>query len=111
MNILSDIGIPSSFDLYNHTIQVVVIDDDIAVNQFGHFDTKTNTITLFVAGVSPSVIVHTFYHELAHAVFHFAGRSELFEDETLVDVVGGLIAQFIETSDVSSDDTDSSEDS
>lgn len=38
-------------------------------------------------------IRHNLYHEVAHYMFYLSGRIDLYEDEALVDLVGGMIAQ------------------
>jgi hypothetical protein len=40
----------------------------------------------------------TFCHELLHALFDAAGRAELGADEALVDVMGTLLHQYMQTS-------------
>ena len=86
-----------SFQLLNHTI--IVKDYPIApdADVYGIADYKDNEIRLYTDGVNPSVIDHTFHHELVHFLFHYAGRDDLAEDETLVDTIGGLLAQYEQT--------------
>ena len=88
-----------------------VVESDISSGAYGFWDPKQTTITLVAHGVDDSMLIHTFHHELAHAILFYAGREDLSNDETLTDVIGGLLAQYSQTSVFSDDDTDSSEDS
>lgn len=36
-----------------------------------------------------------YLHELAHFALHYAGRDDLMEDETLVDVLGSMLRQIL----------------
>jgi hypothetical protein len=40
---------------------------------------------------------HTFYHELSHFLMALMSKNELFQDETFIDGLGGLLAQFNQT--------------
>ncbi|MBT8450108.1 MAG: hypothetical protein KJO69_10485 [Gammaproteobacteria bacterium] len=89
---LSALRIPSKFKLYNHTVKV----EDHSLRdagKYGDWDQDTNTIRLFTNGVCDDVIIHTYYHELAHAMLDVIGRGDLSGDEPLVDQLGGLLAQ------------------
>jgi hypothetical protein len=41
-----------------------------------------------------STIEHSRWHEQVHLMFHFAGRTDLYEDEGLVDALAGYLAQY-----------------
>ena len=86
---------PSEFNLFNHTVRVKENPThDSHTDAYGVADYKANTITLYVDRVDPTIVAHTFYHELVHFLLHYAGRDDLASDETLVDTVGGLLAQY-----------------
>lgn len=53
--------------------------------------------TLSGEDINPSQVQVSFYHELAHTIFHNIGRNDLAEDETLVQMVGQALASFINT--------------
>lgn len=38
---------------------------------------------------------HNLFHEVGHYMFYLAGRMDLYEDEPLVDLVGGMISQLV----------------
>jgi Zn-dependent peptidase ImmA (M78 family) len=42
-------------------------------------------------------LVHTYYHELAHALLKSIGRDKLARDEALVDALGGALHHYIKT--------------
>ncbi len=93
-----DLGIPTEFEALSHTIKVVEYPRIPDVGKYGDWDHSNNEIRLFTKGVCDSVIIHTYYHELIHCLFDLAGRSDLSGDETLVDIMGGLLAQALKTS-------------
>ena len=41
--------------------------------------------------------VHTFFHELVHALMYSMGESALGRNEKFVDILSGLIQQFVKT--------------
>lgn len=43
------------------------------------------------------IIEQSFFHEYTHKMFDFAGRSDLSEDEKLVDICGHLIHELLST--------------
>lgn len=86
---------PTEFNLYNHTVRVKENPaHDHDSEAYGVADYKANEIRLYVDRVDPSIVEHTFYHELIHFLLHYAGRDDLAGDETLVDTLGGLLAQY-----------------
>jgi len=87
----------SRFQLLNHTITVKEFPIAPDAGEYGIADYPKNEIRLYTDGVCESVVEHTFYHELVHFLFHYAGRSDLSDDETLVDTIGGLLAQYEQT--------------
>jgi hypothetical protein len=90
--------IPKRFKLMGHTINVVLVplkqwkwDED-----FAHWDIER--LEIQVCKGRKSIELHKFYHEVMHAMLEMAGRNDLSENETLVDTLGGLMAQFALTS-------------
>lgn len=62
---------------------------------YGVSDFKSNEIRLYTQEAGDGTLLdHSFYHELVHFLLHYAGRDDLSNDEQLVDVVGGLLAQY-----------------
>ena len=88
----AELGLPHSFKLFGHTIKVV-IEHTSDVGKFGDSDFGTNTVRLFPTGCSRDVILHTYWHEVTHFLLHYSGHPDLSDDEVLVDVLGGLLAQ------------------
>lgn len=86
--------IPSSFKLMGHTITVNLIPPirwkhKGAVGMF-----NTETLTIDVLKRPGTITEQTFLHELMHAVL-YALNSPLYENEELVDQVGGMLHQAI----------------
>ena len=46
----------------------------------------------------PTDLIHTYYHELVHAVLFAMGETD--HDEGKVDLMGGLLHQYVQTKDV-----------
>ena len=93
----ADLGIPTTFQILGHEVTVLLVEID-DIGKFGDSDMALNTIRLFTSGSCRDVILHTYWHEVTHFLLHYAGRSDLSEDESLVDVLGGLIKQVLSTS-------------
>lgn len=85
---------PSEFQLLSHTIEVGSSPALDYANEYGSAIYHKNIICLGEEDVPPSVRHHSFCHELVHFLFHYAGRDDLAQDETLVDTIGGLLAQY-----------------
>ena len=43
--------------------------------------------------IPEALIQHNLSHEIAHYMLYLAGRMDLYEDEALVDLLGGMISQ------------------
>jgi hypothetical protein len=56
------------------------------------------TISLSSKNQNDEELLHTFYHELMHAVLFTMGNEKLYRDEFIIDGIGGLLAQFATTS-------------
>lgn len=67
-------------------------------------DAQPNIARITMATIDPEsgqkipeeLIRHNLGHEIAHYMFKLCGRDDLYEDETLVDLIGGMIAQILE---------------
>lgn len=92
--------IATSFDICSseHTIKIV---DKLDSSIYATINYPSCIITLAktLSGetINQSQIQVSFYHELAHSIFHNIGRNDLAEDETLVQMVGQALASFINT--------------
>lgn len=88
--------IPSSFRLMGHTIKVELIPPIKwrRKEAIGWFDPKT--LSIEVLKRPGTATEQVFLHEVMHAVF-YALNSELYENEELVDQIGGLLHQVIKT--------------
>lgn len=89
--------IPYEFELFNHKIKVKKYPALVEVGKYGDADYAACELRLFTNGCDPSVVEHSFYHELVHFLLHYAGRGDLADDEVLVDTLGGLLAQYEKT--------------
>lgn len=90
-----------SFKILNHTIKIRYprrIKDPEKGELCG--DCLPDSCALAVASTPygndtpDSTLEHTRWHEQVHLMFHFAGRSDLYEDEALVDTLAGYLAQY-----------------
>ena len=89
--------LPRSFKLLDHTIKVReksgLMDKHSA---FGLWDAVN--LTIYVdPDVPQSVLAHTLWHEIMHAVLDLTGHSKLSCNERFVDCVGGALAQVVRT--------------
>lgn len=87
-------SVPSEFQLLNHHIEVGTSPALEYADEYGTAMYHKNIICLSAEELPDSVRHHAFCHELVHFLFHYAGRDDLAEDETLVDTLGGLLAQY-----------------
>lgn len=88
--------IPKSFKLMGHTITVQVIHrSNWEIEEAsGYFDPDKNEILLLRQ--PRTIVLHTFYHEVTHAILYVMGH-KLYGNESFVDQVGGLLAQLMDT--------------
>lgn len=87
-------SVPTEFQLLNHTIEVGESPALEYANEYGSCFYQENKICLTTEKVPDSIRHHSFCHELVHFLFHYAGRDDLAGDEQLVDLIGGLLAQY-----------------
>ena len=90
------IAIPETFQLLGHTYTVKLIpaadwpyDQDV----YGWSDKEERWIHICDEPRARSTVEHTFFHELAHHMLWCLGRDSLSDDETFVDLLGGLLHQ------------------
>lgn len=92
--------IPATIQLLGHT-WAVVLHDGYAIAPDGdeckgYCDFEKQEIHLNAA-LPESLVWHTFFHELLHAVLYYM-NTKLCANEAFVDMVGGLIAQALRPS-------------
>ena len=89
--------IPKRFQLLNHTIDVVSIPESKWKwgESWAYWDAGETRI--LICRGKATVAFHSFCHEVTHCLLEMAGRADLSRSEALVDVMGGLIAQFLST--------------
>jgi len=104
--------IPRQFKIGPHTIKVRIVTqkgmlaayrardgelppDEDAPYGYTYFAGNTIYVQRVRKGFPKSLQMHTFWHEYFHMLFHHAGRHRLSLDETLVDSLGGLQLQAI----------------
>lgn len=95
--------IPKSFKLLGHTIKVSVLTAaqwDVLAEEYdiedcvGYFSPADQII--LIKRSSKSMTLHTFQHELVHAILNCM-NSPLNDDEAFVDNFAGLLSQAIQT--------------
>lgn len=90
--------IPSRIHLMGYTITVSLISEDAWQHGdcVGFYDPTRLGIALR-SQTAPHALVHTFFHEVTHAILQAMNREDLSRDEAFVDVFGGLLAQIVTT--------------
>jgi hypothetical protein len=91
--------IPKTFELMGRKIKVEVVpdlkaEDGEAVYGLAHWGEGWIKLR---AGMEETALMHSFYHEIQHLVFEAIGRTRLSRNEELVDSLGGLWMQAIQT--------------
>lgn len=92
--------IPTSFQLMGHRWTVIHVlgmirdpGDGDECRGLCQFDELTIQVNI---AQPESMVMHTFMHEVMHAVFWALGRSEV-SDENMVDSIGGALAQVLDS--------------
>jgi hypothetical protein len=97
--------IPTSFQILNHTIDVVIDNEYCYKNEcFGIYLYNDDRIILADKyktkrgwrKYKQETVEHVFYHELTHCILYYM-NSDLWNNEEFVDHFGGLLAQIIQT--------------
>lgn len=91
--------LPTSFQLINRKFSVEAMDADVAniAEVKGTCNSGEGRILVNLDNDNREDVEHTFYHELFHALFDSAGRPDLSKDEDLVDLMGALLHQYLQT--------------
>jgi hypothetical protein len=88
--------IPKRFQLLSHTIEVVSVPASRwKWEDYAYWD--IDKLQILVCRGKATMTRHSFWHEVAHALLDMGGRADLSKNETLVDVLGGLLAQMTAT--------------
>lgn len=98
-----EVNIPSSFEILGNKITIVFNDPTLAQNgELGLCDFNHNRILISTnhkgQKIPDDVSKHTYWHEVAHAMLHHMGETELRDNEKFVDLLGGMIYQVLKTS-------------
>ena len=98
-----EVNIPVSFEILGNKINIVFNDDSLAQNnELGLCDFNHNRILIATnhkgQKIPDDVAKHTYWHEVAHAMLHHMGETELRDNEKFVDLLGGMIYQVLKTS-------------
>lgn len=90
-------SLPKSFKIFNHTIKVEYRDDLIdKLSAYGLWVERD--LTIYVDTTTPKTLIqHTLYHEIMHAMLDLTGHSELSQDERFVDCLGDCLSQVVST--------------
>lgn len=90
--------IPKTFQLGGHTWQVNATNELVpSSGHLGETVFNQSRIDLHVGGVPKNTVEQTFCHELFHAIFHVLGEDEAKSNEKLVDNLGTMLHQFLNT--------------
>jgi Zn-dependent peptidase ImmA (M78 family) len=89
-------NIPKSFTLGAIPYKVTIVNHIDKGESLGVTDAD-NGVIMVMRDLPRFRKEQTFCHELVHALLDTAGRSDLGSDETLVDVLGTLLHQYLQT--------------
>jgi len=94
--------IPKRFEIISQEIEVEFV-DDLVLYQQSLGQARFNENKIIIQKSTPSYPIadgqlkHTFCHEVVHKWFNAMGETELCANEQLVDVMGNLLLQFLNT--------------
>lgn len=94
------LGIPSKIQILNHQIKVKIHTEPLEEDDekiYGKWNTPELTIHIFAGNVPDSLLLHTYYHELIHAIANLNGQSKLDSNEDQIDQIAGCLAQAVST--------------
>jgi len=92
--------IPKSFTLINRTYDVVAFTPNMGDVAEAHGAMSREKALVWLNtedSSSAESLAHTFFHELAHALLEAASRDKLSDNEELVDQLGALLHQYMQT--------------
>ena len=89
--------IPKRFDLINRTYTVAPFRDSNSKSELQGYCNTSECVILIDTDVGQEQQEHVFFHELLHAWFDAAGKPDLSKDEALVDLMGSVIHQYMQT--------------
>lgn len=90
--------IPTSFKLVNRTVKVKKLGKSLAddLGRDGDYSRSEGLIRVCFNGPDDHNI-HTYFHELAHALLEASPKPDLSKDEEFVDCLGALLHQYEQT--------------
>lgn len=89
--------LPKQFKLLNHTVKIVVKKGLMEEHTcYGMWD-ATQLVIYIDPDVPQSVLAHTLWHEMMHAILDLTGHTKLSKNERFVDSMGGALAQVVAT--------------
>ena len=91
------VSLPKTFKVFDHTCHIKPTPGLMEKQHaFGMWVEKD--LTMYIDTDTPeSLVVHTLWHEIMHAVLDLTGHSKLSHNERFVDCMGGALAQVIKT--------------
>lgn len=106
---MARVTIPASFQLLNRTWQVKLLTENLskkvmskasldpAVDKLWGFCDFENATIWVTPSDSKDHMIHTFLHELGHAIFYTLGWQMGEAEESMVDALGGSFHQFLKS--------------
>lgn len=95
---MGPLNIPSQFQVLGHTITVHMVDMDKWQHSDCYAYYAPDWDRIYVRRMNtPALEKHAFWHEAVHTVFNLLNRETLYKREVLVDNVGAVLAQIMET--------------
>lgn len=93
------IPIPETFRLVDRTYTVEEMDTDAAdmLRAHGTHNMDQARVLIRLDSENQELIMGTFCHELVHALLEAVRRDDLSSDENLVDGLGAVLHQFLQT--------------
>lgn len=90
--------IPKRFKVFAHVIDVTLVNADKwhHTDCSAYFSPDFDRIYVRRQG-NTALEMHSFWHEVSHAIMHFLNRDALYADEVLIDNMGAVLAQIMDT--------------
>lgn len=94
--------LPKSFKLFASEYKVVIDNKEVnAADSLGLLSIDNKKLSLATKqdgeDLPYDTILDTFYHEIMHAMFFAINERDLAKNEKIVDILGKLLRQFLET--------------